>query len=452
MLKKPSLLLKIKSKFILKNIITLAYINLKSVIKLFKYNKGLLKRLDIDINKKTEDINYKCNIDLKKNVSNLLIFFFDIISRFIFIFIPVLVYIIIFFVKGKFNEETLKSGYNTKMKVFVDVFDKYISPIYLVYILAIFIVFIIYIKKENFILRFYHKRNIFLLMFSIDTIHCILFIIKFAFSKNIINKEKMKEIKISEKGNNTISDMFWFYETDIILIIIYSIYLLLPFIISLILIKSYKGDWDDEKIYTLYQLKGIDIHNYRLPSDFSDLSEKAKREFIFKAENMEKYKYNINNYQKELIQKINDIRKKHKISVLYDDLDGYTYDIHAKLPEFIINEKTELIISPNENIYKINPYLFIFKYPKNEFEKVLNNQDIKSIITNDSLDRISIIEHHGIEYISIFNRRLNEILKSNNRPIFNPRIKDRHEIDDIANSEDTFSSKSGVSDSRTKIK
>ena len=44
-----SLLSKIKSKYILQDILSLAYDKIKSALKLIKYNKSLLNRLDINI-------------------------------------------------------------------------------------------------------------------------------------------------------------------------------------------------------------------------------------------------------------------------------------------------------------------------------------------------------------------------------------------------------------------
>ena len=55
-MKKESLLDQIKSKYILQKILCLAYGEMKSVLKLVKYNKSLSNRLDINIKE-----NYKYN-------------------------------------------------------------------------------------------------------------------------------------------------------------------------------------------------------------------------------------------------------------------------------------------------------------------------------------------------------------------------------------------------------
>ena len=61
--KKPSLLDQQKSKYMLQKIILLAYRDIKSVLKLIKYNKNLINRLDINIK---YYYNYKFRMELYK--------------------------------------------------------------------------------------------------------------------------------------------------------------------------------------------------------------------------------------------------------------------------------------------------------------------------------------------------------------------------------------------------
>ena len=58
--KSSSLLAQIKSKYILQQILSLAFGKMKPVIKLVKYNKSLLNKLDINIKD-----NYKYEIETK---------------------------------------------------------------------------------------------------------------------------------------------------------------------------------------------------------------------------------------------------------------------------------------------------------------------------------------------------------------------------------------------------
>ena len=68
-----SLLDQIKSKYILQKILCLAYGEMKSVVKLVKYNKSLLNKLQIDIK---ENYKYNCEIELNIEKKNLFILFF----------------------------------------------------------------------------------------------------------------------------------------------------------------------------------------------------------------------------------------------------------------------------------------------------------------------------------------------------------------------------------------
>ena len=108
----------------------------------------------------------------------------------------------------------------------------------------------------------------------------------------------------------------------------------------------------------------------------------------------------------------------------------------------MINPKLQLVFHPKENIYKISGNSYIFKYDKNEFANLLNNNEIINIIKIDYLNEINIVEQNDTEFIFIFNNRPeneNRIQENNNirKPninignINNPHI-------DIINTEDKF--------------
>ena len=63
-----SLLDQIKSKYILQDILSLAFEDMKSVYNLIKYNKNLLNKLNIDFKKKFKNIgdNYKYKKEIEK--------------------------------------------------------------------------------------------------------------------------------------------------------------------------------------------------------------------------------------------------------------------------------------------------------------------------------------------------------------------------------------------------
>ena len=122
--------------------------------------------------------------------------------------------------------------------------------------------------------------------------------------------------------------------------------------------------------------------------------KKRKKEFIFKKENVKEYKYKLNEIQINLIQKINDIRKDNHIPL-------FEYYQIEHLPDFIINEKTQLIFNDNENLFKLSENFYVFKSPINEFQNFLNNNKILNIITNKKLKTIKIIEQNNFEFIFI---------------------------------------------------
>ena len=157
------------------------------------------------------------------------------------------------------------------------------------------------------------------------------------------------------------------------------------------------NNFDDERIYILNQINGINIVNYELPLTFNDLNKNEKNKFIYKKENIEKYEYKLNKNQIILINKINDIRKLNNIPIL-------EYNQYNRLSDFILKEKAELFFNPNKNLYYYAALnIYIFKYPKNKFINMLNHKETLNIITNYRLSKITIIELNNLEYIYLYN-------------------------------------------------
>ena len=243
-------------------------------------------------------------------------------------------------------------------------------------------------------------------MFIINLTHYIVFIIKCVYISKIVREDLLPEL-YEERGNKRIkeaSNSIWFYAFDYFLIIFIFIY----FTIFISIIPFSCGKIGDIKEIFLNQINRINIDDFKLPSNFDDLNKKAKNEFIFNKNNMKKYEYKLNQNQINLIQNINDNRQQNNIPKLI-------YEENEKLPDFIINKKTELIFYKNENIYKLSTNYYIFKYPKNEFKNNLNDKEIINILAIDFLDRINIIEQEDIEFISIYNNKyINDINNPNN--------------------------------------
>ena len=449
-----SLLAKIKSKYILQEVLCSAYGKMKQVLKLIKYNKSLLNKLDINIK---ENYKYEFETKIEKKISKYWTIIFVI--KYIIFFIFFLAYIIKFYVSGKFNAEILKEGYNLKKKRFVDFMDNYILLIYFGFIIASLIFMIIFFLCISFAFKKYVKLIIIAFIIFVDLSHYIAYIIKLAFTIKLIKKELFPgECTYSrcsyfeEEKEEKNAKIIWFYSFDIVIIVFLSLYILFCFPLLLGEIfsegRSEEGFLKDDIIkYFINQFNGINIYTFELPDIFHNLSVKEKNEIVFGKENLAEYKYKSNTNIYLISNKINDIRRNKTMHLLNR--------CFLNLPDFMINEKTKMYFYPNENVYKLSPNFYVFKYPKDEFQNHINNNEIRNIITNELLDEISIIEKNEFEYISLYKgepnnnnnnqRNNNDInININSVDIKLPRIENNRQnlhLDintniDIANTED----------------
>ena len=354
--------------------------------------------------------NYKSELrtEIKKEEKFNVLFWSTSLISGIFSFITFLVYIIIFYVRGTFNIENLKQGYNKSKKKFVDFMNNYILLAYFGFNIARILIAIFLFLCKLIALKGYIKLRISIIIFIVDLTHLIAYIIKYSFTGKIIKEEIKKTL-----------DSPWFYSFDTIILVVICPQVIL-IIISLIIIcfgiykKGLQG-FDDSKVFFLNNFKGIKIIEFELPSETYNLNNKNAQ--IFKKENVEKYKYSLNENQINLIRNINDIRRRNNNITLLN------YVREENLPEFIINEKTELIFNGHKNIFKLSSSFYIFKYPKNEFQNLLNNSQILNIITIDELNEINIIEQNNIEFISVYKRNNGNNINRNNNDINSPRIQ-----------------------------
>ena len=193
---KHSLLDKIKSKYILKDILSLAFKNIKSVLKFVAYDKVLLQKLDINIK---EHFDYKITKTVEKeNSCSVMVMIIDIFLN----FIPLMIYDIKFYAEGTFNENNIEKEYDKKKKNYVDIIDNYILLIYLVFFLIYYLLNIFYNNSDKISLKNRQKFIIFIVVFFIEvmyyiynTYYKILFHWK-NYKKRINEKIQKKSIKI----------------------------------------------------------------------------------------------------------------------------------------------------------------------------------------------------------------------------------------------------------------
>ena len=149
---------RINSKYILKDIFSLAYSDMNSIFKLIKHNKKLMDKLGINIEKIKEHFQYNIKIELKKKGK---FFFVVYLVKDIIIFIIFFIYLILYNERGKFNGKILPEEYNKEMKKFVDIMDKYILPIYFVIIIISIILNILLCLTKLFYLQNEEKQIFF---------------------------------------------------------------------------------------------------------------------------------------------------------------------------------------------------------------------------------------------------------------------------------------------------
>ena len=405
-----SLLNNIRSKYILKDILIYAFRNMKSVLKFVAYNKVLLNKLDINIK---DYYDYKTIKIVEKKFCE--IFYLIVLGNFF--FIPLIIYNIKFFEKGKYFFVFSDAKDYKYKRDFIDLVDKYITTIFLVIELIYYIFLIIYYKSMKIILTKKIKFRIKIIHFFIYLVYYVIHYIKYSFTK---------ELRKNLSPNYWNKDLEWFFTLDRKLALLWPFYLSFIFIYSLFYLSSCFVE--GIKSIILNQINGFDISDFEIPTKFDDLDEMGKIKTIFKKENMKKYECKLYITHKILIDKINQIRRQNNIP----EFRNISYYSGYYLPDYIINKKTELIFKEEKNIYKIYNNYYLIKYPTSECQKDINDNNIINIITKDFLDQINIIRKDNYEYIALYNERFNEnennIRRTNNINNININSEDRINI------------------------
>ena len=157
------------------------------------------------------------------------------------------------------------------------------------------------------------------------------------------------------------------------------------------------------------------------------MSKKDKKNIIYKNRN--KFQYTHSQRHLHLISLINEYRIKYHLPRLL-------FNEEERLPDFIINDNSEVMLLGYKNIFKFSKRKYLFKYRINEFENNLLNKDgnILKIILNEDLNKISVIDIDNFEYILIYDSlddfkvTLIEAKSGNpnslNRDMYNEIIKD----------------------------
>ena len=399
---KHSLLDKIKSKYIIKKILMLAFPNMNSVLKFIAYDKNLINKLEINIK---DYFDYETKEIIIKGIKHLIIQ--TSINTFI-LFVPFLVFYIKLYSKRIFKKNNLITGHNKKKKFFLKIFDYFFILLFIIYLIISLILSILFAINKK---RVFNKKDI--LKFEIFNFFIFLFYIiintlKYCYIFDVI------EIKSLSKNK-------WYPEFSIGLSSILVISLINNLVYLIGKCSSEDNNFDLKSI-NLHQINGIDINVFNLPPNFDNLDKRDKNKFIFEKENMKKYRYALDNFQHQLIKKINQPRNQNNIKEL-------KYDVIQQLPDYIINKKTELTFYKEQSIYKFPNDFYLIKFPISEKIEI-NDVNMINIIKMDFLDSINIIRKDNYEYISIYNNNFTEnnisikeeIVPNKVNPNLNPRI------------------------------
>ena len=220
-----SLLNRIRAKYILKKILTIAYGDMKSVLKLTKYNKSLMEKIDINMKKFQDYYQYELGIKKDEKLFRLNYYF---LIRDIIIFILLMVFIILYKLNG--SEFSLNDGYDEKEN-FVVFMNDYFLYIFFILIFAFISFNILLVSRKIIILKAYKKILLILFNFLIYFIHYILFLYKYDYS---------------EFNSRALADLEGFF------IILFSINIFITIIIIIIFLCGLcdtKKDDDDIKYF-----------------------------------------------------------------------------------------------------------------------------------------------------------------------------------------------------------
>ena len=118
----------------------------------------------------------------------------------------------------------------------------------------------------------------------------------------------------------------------------------------------------------------------------------------------------------KLINKINQYRTKNVKPILL-------FNEEEKIPDIFLKGYSEEKFFCYNNIFKLSNRKYLFKYIIGEFQNKLNkrNVDIKNIILNEDINKISIIDIDNYEYILLYDSfddyKVNLIEAKNGIPI-----------------------------------
>ena len=377
----------ISSDYTLKSLFS--YVKYNSLLKLIKYNKVLQKKLGIKLENYQIISNYQYikrkiirTYDPKENecIEIGKIFFTSLIT-FIF-FTYVFIYSILLVSLDSFDNSNTKINFDKNSLNIINKINAYLF-LFILFIIGSFILLLCFILKNCYSDSPNLKKLKLLMLITIDLIY-------FLYEFLIIWK-----LSLSYKIKKNENDTTWFMTCDYIFIILNSLFILYMLFVTYLYYVDAGKKIEIFIKYFLTNYKNVEISNYLLPDNFQKMSQQSKIKFI--SDNKHNFQFFLTQQQLDLISLINEFRER-------KNLEKFTIDWDKKLPNFILNESSELILFTYDNIFKIAYQTYLFRYKVGEFESLFRNQntDILNIISKENLNRIIIIKQNITEYILVY--------------------------------------------------
>ena len=375
----------ISSDFLVKSVFS--YLKYNQILKIVKYNKSLQGKLGL--NQQNYQTISNCQY-IKRKITRTYdprenecvemgkIFFTSLIT-FIF-FIYVLIYSILLVSLDSFDNSNTKINYDKKSLNIINKINGLLF-LFIAFIIGSFFLLLCFILKDCYSDSPKLKRIKLLMLIVIDLIY-------FIYESLIIWK-----LSLSYKIKK--NDTTWFMTCDYIFIILNSLFILYMIFITYLYYVDAGKKIEVFVKYILTKYKDINIQYYLLPDNFHKMDENSKLKFISK--NKYNFQFFLNQEQLDLISLINDFREKNK-------LEKFTIDWDKKLPDFILDELSELMLFKYYHIFKLQNQKYLFRYQIGEFEINFrnNDQDIINILFKENLNRIIVIYQDNKEFILIY--------------------------------------------------
>ena len=396
----------ISNKYILKSIFY--HINYNHLLKLFKNNKAIQNKLGITLNDYKLQSNYPQYhfseyfsdnyylMDPEYSGEARLGQFCLLLIFTVIYFIYVLIYTLLLLIKNTFNDTTAQGDYNNKAHII-----KIINGFNFI-LLAANIVGVI-------LLFFYDSNNVSFtrgIKMKIKIILIILYNLLFLIYEGIAIWKLVLSYQIKKEGS------FWFIIMDYVFIFLNLLYIVLLFYLSYHFFKHYfklKNNNDNYIDCFIDLLNDIKINNYKISQDFINMNEKERKRFLLN--NYKNMQYVNDTKQKNLLILINSFREK-------NNLDKFSLDKIKRIPPCFMKKYTEVEINKEENVFKLNNKLYLFKFLDGELEKKLNNNDINSdmydVLRNEELNHIKIVNKNKFEYIFFCKLSVARLYENNN--------------------------------------